>query len=91
MAVGRCRAVCRRRERSGGEKRFTAAGRGERARRRELLDVVPRWRTEGRVGRGVVSSEISEAGLELSGTSPGVIGGGNSFLELELRSSVSHK
>ena len=78
IAVGRCRAVCRWRERRlCGEKRFTAAGNGDKARLRELLEVVARWRTVGGV---TISNSSSDFSL-LSFTRVGVFGGGDRLLD----------
>ena len=87
MAVGRWRAVWSLLERCFGEKRFTTAGRGERARRRELLLVVARCRIFGRIVGGVVISNISSSDLS-SPTKVGVLGGGDILSDLEAISGV---
>ena len=84
IAVGRWRTVWRRRERlPGGEKRFTAAGKGDSARRRELLLVVARCRTRGRTVGGVTISDCSSSDFSLvpSLTRVGVLGGGETLLD----------
>ena len=84
IAVGRCRAVWRRLDRLlGGEKRFTAAGKGDNSRRRELLLVVARWRTFGLMVGGVMISNCSSSDFSLvSFTRVGVLGGGDKLLDL---------
>jgi hypothetical protein len=84
IAVGRCRAVWRRPGRLlGGEKRFTAAGKGDSSRRRELLLVVARWRMLDRMMGGVTISNCSSSDFSLvSFTRVGVLGGGDKLLDL---------
>lgn len=75
MAVGRCRAVCSRRDPGGGENRFTAAGRGDSVLLRELLPVVPHCLNRG--GDGVMASKASHSDLPQSLTKVGVFGAGD--------------
>lgn len=66
IAVGRCLAVWSRlRRRFGGVKRFTAAGRGDRSRRRELPLVVVRLRRFNPAVGGVIASIRSSSDFSL--------------------------
>lgn len=62
---------------------FTAAGRGESSRRRELLLVVARWRMVDLTVGGVTISNCSSSDFSLvSFTRVGVLGGGDKLLDL---------
>lgn len=75
--MGRCRAVCSRREPSGGEKRFAAAGRGDSVLLLilESLLVVPRCLSLG--GEGVIISKASSSDFPPSLINVGVLGAGD--------------
>lgn len=86
MAVGRCLAVCKWRGRCRlGEKRLTAAGRGDSCRLLELLLVVARCRRPCFTTAGGVKISNSSSDLSLSITSVGVFGSGVK----DLRSIIS--
>jgi len=68
---------------------FAAGGRGDKARRLELLLVVPRWRKFCREVEGVATSRCSSSDLSpTSSTNVGVLGG--SSVSLESATDRSH-